>query len=267
MNENSPTKSKFLHDILLSIKLNTAVINILDLDIQVKKAVSKLIFFVETEDLNKLYVFTVEILDSLYENNLVLSEINIQPIWKTIKILDSNYNDDIGYAKQQAHINELKRIWILEKRKNDIVELSPKELRFLEKINDEIQSTKRQLDKQYKKREQFIIDQDKIYFKLERYDNYALYINGHYLIKPRNGAGENIIDRCMKFPNKKIEVGDLKNTQRIETILNSMKFNAKLRRLFFPSIGKTTIFFRPKITGKDIIKEQIDIRGLEDWLT
>ena len=35
--------------------------------------------------------------------------------------------------KTLKHINELKRIWILEQRKNDVVELSPKELKFLKK--------------------------------------------------------------------------------------------------------------------------------------
>lgn len=265
MDEKSLTKSKFLHDILLSIRLNTAVKETLDLDMQTKEAVLKLIF-VGTENLNKLYVFAVRTLEILYEGNPVLLGIKARPIWENIKILDDNFEDVVGYSEQQKHINELKRIWILEKRKNDVVELSPKELKFLEKINDEIQSIQKQLDEKFKKRDKFVIDRDKVYFKLERYDDYALYINGRRLIKPRNGAGENIIDRCLKFPNKKIEVGDLKNTQRIETILNGMKFDTKLRKLFFPSIGKTTIFFRPIITGEDIVKEQIDISGLEDWL-
>ena len=265
MDEKSLTKSKFLHDILLSIKLNTAVKEALVLDVRANEAVSKLIF-VGTENLNKLYVFAVRTLEILYEKNPVLSDTKARPIWEDIKILDDNFKDIAGYNEQQKHINELKRILILEKRKNDVVELSPKELKFLEKINNEIQSIQKQLDEKFKKRDKFVIDRDKVYFKLERYDDYALYINGHCLIKPRNGAGENIIDRCLKFPNKKIEVGDLKNTQRIETILNGMKFDTKLRKLFFPSIGKTTIFFRPIITGEDIIKEQIDISGLEDWL-
>lgn len=265
MDEKSLTKSKFLHDILLSIKLNTAVKEALVLDVRANEAVSKLIF-VGTENLNKLYVFAVRTLEILYEENPVLSDIKARPIWEDIKILDDNFKDIAGYNEQQKHINELKRILILEKRKNDVVELNPKELKFLEKINNEIQSIQKQLDEKFKKRDKFVIDRDKVYFKLERYDDYALYINGHCLIKPRNGAGENIIDRCLKFPNKKIEVGDLKNTQRIETILNGMKFDTKLRKLFFPSIGKTTIFFRPIITGEDIIKEQIDISGLENWL-
>lgn len=265
MDEKSLTKSKFLHDILLSIRLNTVVKETLDLDMRTKEAVLKLIF-VGTENLNKLYVFAVRTLEILYEENPVLSSTVARPIWETIKILDDNFDDAIGFVEQQKHINELKRIWILEKRKEDVVELNSKELKFLEKIGGEIQSIQKQLSEAYKKRERFAFDKDKTYFKLERYNDYALYINGRYLIKPRNGAGEKIIDRCMKFPNKKIEVGDLKNTQRIETILNGMKFNTKLRKLFFPSIGKTTILFRPKVTGKDIIKEQIDISDLEDWL-
>lgn len=265
MDEKSLIKSKFLHDILLSIRLNTAVKETLNLDMRTKEAVPKLIF-VGTENLNKLYVFAVRTLEILYERNPVLLDIKARPIWENIKILDDNFKDIVGYSEQQKHINELKRIWILEKRKNDVVELSPKELKFLEKISGEIQSIQKKLDEKFKKRDKFVIDRDKVYFKLERYDDYALYINGRCLIKPRNGAGENIIDRCLKFPNKKIEVGDLKNTQRIETILNGMKFDTKLRKLFFPSIGKTTIFFRPIITGEDIVKEQIDISGLEDWL-
>ena len=45
-----------------------------------------------------------------------------------------------------------------------------------------------------------------------------------------------------------------------------MKFNTKLRKLFFPLIREHEIILRPEIFGKDIINEQIDISGLEDWL-
>lgn len=266
MNEKSLDKSKFLHDILLSIKLNTAVEEALDLDIQANEAVSKLIF-VGTEKLNKLYVFAVRTLEILYEENPVLLDIKAQPIWKDIKILDDNFKDITGYNEQRKHINELKRIWILEKRKNDVVKLSPKELKFLEKINGEIQSIQKQLDDKFKKRDRFVIDRDKAYFNLERYSNYALYINGHYLTKPHNGsAGETIIERCLNLPNRKIQIGDIRINRAIVSVLNDMGFNAKLRKLFFPLVRKDEIILRPKVFGKDIIDEQINISGLENWL-
>lgn len=242
----------------------------LNLYIKSNKAVSKLIF-VGTEKMKEYYIVSVAILENLYEENPILSNIHFYPIWADIKTFDGNIGDIVdakatNFTEHQKHIGELKRIQILEGLKGDKAKLSLKELKFLEKINNEIRNIQNQLDEKYKKRDKFVIDRDKVYFKLERYNDYALYINGHYLIKSRNGAGENIIDRCLKFPNKKIEVGDLKNTQRIETILNGMNFNTKLRKLFFPSIGKTTIFFRPIVTGEDIIKEQIDISNLEEWL-
>lgn len=266
MEEKSLTKSKFLHDILLSIRLNTAVKETLDLDMRTKEAIPKLIF-VGTENLNKLYVFAVRTLEILYEGNPVLLDIKARPIWENIKILDDNFKDIIGYSEQQKHINELKRIWILEKRKNDAVELSPKELKFLEKINGEIQSIQKQLDEKFKKRDKFVIDRDKAYFKLERYNNYALYINGHYLTKPHNGsAGETIIERCLNLPNQKIQIGDIRINRAIVSVLNDMGFNAKLRKLFFPLVREDEVILRPKVFGKDIIDEQIDISGLEDWL-
>lgn len=265
MNEKSLTKSKFLHDILLSIRLNTAVKETLDLDMRTKEAVLKLIF-VGTENLNKLYVFAVRTLEILYEGNPVLLDIKARPIWENIKILDDNFKDIASYDEQQKHINELKKIWILEKRKNDVVKLSPKELKFLEKINDEIQSIQKQLDEKLEKRDKFVIDRDKLYFKLERYNDYALYINGHFLIKPRGGIGERIIDEGFRKPNKKIELPITKTSKKIVSIINDMKFDAKLRKLFFPLIREHEIVFRPKVFGKDIINEQIDISGLENWL-
>ena len=266
MDEKSLTKSKFLHDILLSIKLNTAVKEALVLDVRANEAVSKLIF-VGTENLNKLYVFAVRTLEILYEENPVLSDIKARPIWEDIKILDDNFKDIAGYNEQQKHINELKQILILEKRKNDVVELSPKELKFLEKINNEIQSIQKQLDEKFKKRDKFVIDRDKVYFKLERYNNYALYINGHYLTKPHNGSvGEAIIGRGLNLPNQKIQIKDIKINRAIVSVLNDMGFDAKLRKLFFPLVREDAIILRPKVFGKDIINEQIDISGLEDWL-
>ena len=265
MDEKSLTKSKFLHDILLSIRLNTAVKETLDLDMRTKEAVSKLIF-VGTENLNKLYVFAVRTLEILYEGNSVLLDIKARPIWENIKILDDNFKDIASYDEQQKHINELKKIWILEKRKNDVVKLSPKELKFLEKINDEIQSIQKQLDEKLEKRDKFVIDRDKLYFKLERYNDYALYINGHFLIKPRGGIGERIIDEGFRKPNEKIELPITKTSKKIVSIINDMKFDAKLRKLFFPLIREHEIVFRPKVFGKDIINEQIDISGLENWL-
>ena len=265
MDEKSLTKSKFLHDILLSIRLNTAVKETLDLDMRTKEAVLKLIF-VDTENLNKLYVFAVRTLEVLYEENLVLSGIKARPIWEDIKILNDNFKDIANYNEQQKHINELKKMWILEKRKNDVVELNPKELKFLEKINDEIQSIQKQLDEKFKKRNKFVIDRDKVYFKLERYNDYALYINGHFLIKPRGGIGERIIDEGFRKPNKKIELPITKTSKKIVSIINDMKFDTKLRKLFFPLIREHEIVFRPKVFGKDIINEQIDISGLENWL-
>lgn len=265
MDEKSLTKSKFLHDILLSIRLNTAVKETLDLDMRTKEAILKLIF-VGTENLNKLYVFAVRTLEVLYEGNPVLLDIKARPIWENIKILDDNFKDIASYDEQQKHINELKKIWILEKRKNDVVKLSPKELKFLEKINDEIQSIQKQLDEKLEKRNKFVIDRDKLYFKLERYNDYALYINGHFLIKPRGGIGERIIDEGFRKPNKKIELPITKTSKKIVSIINDMKFDAKLRKLFFPLIREHEIVFRPKVFGKDIINEQIDISGLENWL-
>ena len=265
MNEKSLTKSKFLHDILLSIRLNTAVKETLDLDMRTKEAILKLIF-VGTENLNKLYVFAVRTLEILYEGNPVLLDIKARPIWENIKILDDNFKDIASYDEQQKHINELKKIWILEKRKNDVVKLSPKELKFLEKINDEIQSIQKQLDEKLEKRNKFVIDRDKLYFKLERHNDYALYINGHFLIKPRGGIGERIIDEGFRKPNKKIELPITKTSKKIVSIINDMKFDAKLRKLFFPLIREHEIVFRPKVFGKDIINEQIDISGLENWL-
>lgn len=265
MDEKSLTKSKFLHDILLSIRLNTVVKETLDLDMRTKEAVLKLIF-VGTENLNKLYVFAVRTLEILYEGNPVLLDIKARPIWENIKILDDNFKDIASYDEQQKHISELKKIWMLEKRKNDVVKLSPKELKFLEKINDEIQSIQKQLDEKLEKRDKFVIDRDKLYFKLERYNDYALYINGHFLIKPRGGIGERIIDEGFRKPNKKIELPITKTSKKIVSIINDMKFDAKLRKLFFPLIREHEIVFRPKVFGKDIINEQIDISGLENWL-
>ena len=265
MDEKSLTKSKFLHDILLSIRLNTVVKETLDLDMRTKEAVLKLIF-VGTENLNKLYVFAVRTLEILYEGNPVLLDIKARPIWENIKILDDNFKDIASYDEQQKHISELKKIWMLEKRKNDVVKLSPKELKFLEKINDEIQSIQKQLDEKLEKRDKSVIDRDKLYFKLERYNDYALYINGHFLIKPRGGIGERIIDEGFRKPNKKIELPITKTSKKIVSIINDMKFDAKLRKLFFPLIREHEIVFRPKVFGKDIINEQIDISGLENWL-
>lgn len=99
------------------MELNTAVLKMLNLDIQVKKAVSKLVLLVGTEKLNKLYVFAVRVLEVLYEENPVLSSIVVRPIWETIKIFDDNFDSAVGLVEHQKHINELKRIWILEKRK------------------------------------------------------------------------------------------------------------------------------------------------------
>lgn len=265
MDEKSLTKSKFLHDILLSIRLNTAVKETLDLDMRTKKAVLKLIF-VGTENLNKLYVFAVRTLEILYEGNPVLLDIKARPIWENIKILDDNFDSVVGLVEHQKHINELKRIWILEKRKNDIVELSSKELKFLEKINDEIKNIQKQLDEKFEKRDKFVIDRDKLYFKLERHNDYALYINGHFLIKPRGGMGERIIDEGLKKPNKKIALPIVKTNKTVVSIINDMKFDAKLCKLFFPLIREHEIVLRPEIFGKDIINEQIDISGLEEWL-
>lgn len=266
MNENNLDKSKFLHDIFLSMKLNTAVSEMLNLDIQAKKAVSKLVLFVGTEKLNKIYVFTVRTLEILYEENPVLSSTVARPIWETIKILDDNFDDAIGLVEQQKHINELKRIWILEKRKNDIVELSSKELKFLEKIYYEIKSIQKQLDEQYKKREEFTVDLNKIYLKLERY-KYALYVNGQRLKKPQNGSiGDIIITRCLKQPNQKIEIQDLKHARPVVAILNDMGFDKILRKLFFPLISETDIECRPEVTGEDIIKSQLVKSDLERWL-
>ena len=45
-----------------------------------------------------------------------------------------------------------------------------------------------------------------------------------------------------------------------------MGFDTKLRKLFFPLVREDAIILRPKVFGKDIINEQIDISGLEDWL-
>ena len=242
----------------------------LNLYIKSNKAVSKLIF-VGTEKMKEYYIVSVAILENLYKENPILSDIYFEPIWANIKTFDGNIDDIVdakatNFTEHQKHIGELKRIQILEGLKGDKAKLSLKELKFLEKINNEIQNVQKQLDVQYKKRDKFTIDLDKVYLRLERY-KYTIYVNGQCLKKPQNGSiGDMIISRCLKQPNQKIEIQDLKHARTVVAILNDMGFNKVLRKLFFPLISETDIECRPEVTGRDIIKSQLAKSDLERWL-
>lgn len=271
MTENKINK----HDLLFAIELNKLIMDLLTAAEKLYESASKLILTLSTKNLDTTYVYAVVLLENLYEDNDILSSNPFEPIWENIKTLKGNENDIMlefkegSFINQQKHTGELERVWLLNKDKR--TELSPKEKQFLEKSNKTINTFGAELEKQLEKCEKHKIDYNRVVFELKRNSDYSLWVNDKKIGKPRNGAGEMIIDHCLKSPNQTIMLKDCgaKINRHIQSILNDMGFTPQLRRLFFPITQKDRVVFRPRITMKMILDDNIDIHNdeLKTYLT
>lgn len=267
-------KKTFLHDVSFAVKLSETILQILSLEAELHKAISKLIFFVSSSILIEPYILAVSYLEKIYNKNPVLIEKHPNIIWREVKTLEGNFLEIIDAEKglfhtEYQHIGDLKRILILEKihEKDIAAQLTVSEIDFLNDTISKICQVRNQLDEAYEEREKFPrIESDKVYFRLERFKDYGIYINKRLLIKPRNGIGETILDQCLDHPGEKIEILTRRSGKTIISILEDMHFDANLRKLFFPLIRKNEILFRPEVTGEDIVNESIDIEPLKQWL-
>ena len=266
MTENEIDK----HDLLFAIKLNNLVLDLLTILGKFYESSSKLLILtMNTNKLNTAYIYAVVLLEKLYEDNVILADNPFEPIWKNIKIPKGNEIDIISefkngiFANQQKHISELERIWLLNK--DTKTELSSKEKQLLEKTNRAISTFDAELERQLEKREKYKIDYDQVVFELKRKSDYSLWVNGKKIGKPRNGAGEIIIDHCLKSPNQTIMLKDcgVVINRHIQSILNDMGFTPQLRCLFFPITKKDRVVFRSRITMKMILDDDIDIHNDE----
>lgn len=261
------------HDLLFTIKLNQLVLDLLTSLAKYYKSSSKLLLTMNTDKLNTAYSYAVVLLEKLYEYNPILANNPFEPIWKNIKTPKGNEIDIISefengiFANQQKHTGELERIWLFNK--DTKTELSPKEKQLLEKSNRIINAFDTELERQLKKREKYKINYDRVIFELKRKSDYSLWVNDRKIGKPRNGAGEIIIDHCLKSPNQTIMLKDcgVVINRHIQSILNDMGFTPQLRRLFFPITKKDRVVFRPKITMKMILDDDIDIINNDELKT
>lgn len=257
------------HDLLFTIKLNQLVLNSLTSLAKYYESSSKLLLTMNTGKLNTAYSYAVVLLEKLYEDNPILTNNPFEPIWKNIKTPKGNEIDIMSefengiFANQQKHTGELERIWLFNK--DTETELSPKEKQLLEKSNRIINAFDTELERQLKKREKYKINYDRVIFELKRKSDYSLWVNDRKIGKPRNGAGEIIIDHCLKSPNQTIMLKDcgVVINRHIQSILNDMGFTPQLRRLFFPITKKDRVVFRPKITMKMVLDDDIDINNGE----
>ena len=257
------------HDLLFTIKLNQLVLNSLTSLAKYYESSSKLLLTMNTGKLNTAYSYAVVLLEKLYEDNPILANNPFEPIWKNIKTPKGNEIDIMSefengiFANQQKHTGELERIWLFNK--DTKTELSPKEKQLLEKSNRIINAFDTELERQLKKREKYKINYDRVIFELKRKSDYSLWVNDRKIGKPRNGAGEIIIDHCLKSPNQTIMLKDcgVVINRHIQSILNDMGFTPQLRRLFFPITKKDRVVFRPKITMKMVLDDNIDINNDE----
>lgn len=257
------------HDLLFTIKLNQLVLNSLTSLAKYYESSSKLLLTMNTGKLNTAYSYAVVLLEKLYEDNPILTNNPFEPIWKNIKTPKGNEIDIMSefengiFTNQQKHTGELERIWLFNK--DTKTELSPKEKQLLEKSNRIINAFDTELERQLKKREKYKINYDRVIFELKRKSDYSLWVNDRKIGKPRNGAGEIIIDHCLKSPNQTIMLKDcgVVINRHIQSILNDMGFTPQLRRLFFPITKKDRVVFRPKITMKMVLDDDIDINNDE----
>lgn len=263
------------HDLLFAIKLNHLVLDLLVILEKFYESSSKLLLTMNADKLSTIYSYAVVLLEKLYEDNAILANNPFEPIWENIKTPKGNEIDimlefENGiFARQQKHTGELERIWLFNK--DTKTELLPKEKQLLEKSNRIINAFDTELERQLKKCEKYKIDYDRVIFKLKRKSDYSLWVNDKKIGKPRNGAGEIIIDHCLKSPNQTIILKDcgVVINRHIQSILNDMGFTPQLRRLFFPITKKDRVVFRPIITMKMILDDDIDIHNdeLKTYLT
>jgi hypothetical protein len=223
----------------------------------------------EINELNRAYILLVDEIQTLYDHNPKLAAIAPEPIWKHFDVLKTasweinafleDPDNDLG----QAHIARVDRLCILSgidtptfsENQHDVIDRSKKVVLMYSKI---ITDTNK--NRLAKIENNWQIPEYKLDSKLDG----TIWINNALKIKKANSGStsERLLDQAKNKPNE-LFIPDLNSSRNLSTIISSAGFNNITRALFFPTVSREGIIFRPIVTAEEARLENIDTAELD----
>lgn len=223
----------------------------------------------EIKELNRAYVLLVDEIQALYDQNPKLAEIIPEPIWKRFDVLKTasweinEFLEDPDNDLGQAHIARVDKLCILSgidsptfsKNQNNVIDRSKKVVQEYAKIITDTNKIRlAKIDNNWQ------IPEYKLTYKLDG----TIWINDLLKIKKANTGSttERLLEQAIKKPNE-LFIPKLNASRNLSTIISSAGFTSITRELFFPTVSRQGIIFRPIVTAKESRSENIDTSELD----
>jgi len=223
----------------------------------------------EINELNRAYILLVDEIQTLYDQNPKLAAIVPEPIWKHFDVLKTasweinEFLEDPDNDLGQAHIARVDRLCILsgidspsfsDNQKNVNDRSKKVVLEYAKIISDTNITRLAKIENDWQIPE----------YRLTRKLDGTIWINDLLKIKKANtgSTSERLLDQSMKKPNE-LFIPDLNSSRNLSTIISSAGFTSITRELFFPTVSRLGIIFRPVVTAEESRSENIDTSELD----
>jgi hypothetical protein len=235
------------------------------------------------DEINRAYLFLVKELESLYDQNSELEELQPKPVWRHFEIIKDKMYTVQKFLETNSdkhdHTLRLEKLCILSGQ--EIPELTSNQKKYIsdaksihdkymnlviEEIKNLPEDTRqKELEKDPRNRRWWCIEEYNVMYKP---DGTILVNNVLKLKKIHAGStAERLLEQAVKNP-KTLFKPDLGQTARnLSTVLSSAGFTPTLRELFFPIVSDDKGFvFRPKVTRSEVLSDRIDTYELDSML-
>ena len=223
----------------------------------------------ETNELNRAYILLVDEIQTLYDQNPKLAAIVPEPIWKHFDVLKTasweinEFLEDPDNDLGQAHIARVDRLCILSgidspsfsDNQNNVIDRSKRVvLEYAKIISDTNKTRLAKIENDWQIPE----------YRLTRKLDGTIWINDLLKIKKANtgSTSERLLDQSMKKPNE-LFIPDLNSSRNLSTIISTAGFTSITKELFFPTVSRQGIIFRPIVTAEESRSENIDTSELD----
>jgi hypothetical protein len=270
---NTPKQPQKANDYAVAKELNKCVVDLLRI-FNMYQLIGPHKDF-DTQEINKVYVLLADELQNLYDQNLKLSEIKPDPIWRKIGYIQSAYNlqkylEAFDLKLYSDHyIAKIDRLCIISGIEKPTYSVRQKQL---------VGSTKTTISKYYKlaasefEKQPLSEEQNEWYIKeyTLTYKYGAIIVNGALKLKKAHDGStlDELMLQAFNNANKIFTFTPKVETKRtVSTILSNAGFTPTLRELFFPEVGKSRgVLFRPNINKEVAIAERIDTTDIDQTL-
>lgn len=221
------------------------------------------------DDLNRVYILLVAELQKIYDRNTELSSIQPLPIWEHFDILKNSLNDisesidDPNNNLVTAHVSRVEKLYILSGEGEP--QYSTDQKKLLEYCYKAVEEFSKNVGPTTEKNTLTIVGCKIPGYGLKYKPDGTILVNQVLRLKKVHAGSitEKLLEQSIRNPNTKFKPNLGKTSRNISTILSSAGFTPVLRDLFFPTISKDVIVFRPWVSREQADRENIDTEQLD----